>query len=408
MNPKFNIYTGLLKAYRGPDGKARLRTTASSTITDLGGDEILPPAIEQMAAKARDNMTIFLNHEYRVPEDVLGSVEDTSMATRGVDSDGNPIVDLDFDIRVNESNPRALQTFASIEAGTKLGTSIGAIVRHATKKKGGGLRIDDVELLEASIVGIPANPRSWVHYAAKAITKDPQFLTLSSSNAIPDEDLPEVVIEDELDPTLKEADVIETIPETEDLATKNVEEEIDTKATCPSCKKDSGACDCTDCDCKKDAEPVIEKTAELEATADPDKEASRTQVTVTVDSDAAQDAPKSTPEAAVMDEDRADVTSDADTAALGDTVTRDASDVVDLVKRLSDFGKQVGDLQKALTDERTAHKETKENLSAALQIFERIADLPIGRKTHFTKAVTDYRKRFPQYDEEFIKLLEKD
>ena len=40
----------------------------------------------------------------------------------------------------------------------------------ATKKKDGVLMISDLELLEASIVGIPANPRSWVSYAMKSLT----------------------------------------------------------------------------------------------------------------------------------------------------------------------------------------------------------------------------------------------
>jgi len=51
MNPKFQIFTGLLKAYEGEDGSKRFRTTASSTISDLAKDEILVPAIEEMATK---------------------------------------------------------------------------------------------------------------------------------------------------------------------------------------------------------------------------------------------------------------------------------------------------------------------------------------------------------------------
>ena len=69
-----------------------------------------------MATKAKGNPTIFPITSTRVPEDVLGSVEDTSMHTRGVDSEGNPIVDLDFDVRLNEANPRAVQTYEAIRA----------------------------------------------------------------------------------------------------------------------------------------------------------------------------------------------------------------------------------------------------------------------------------------------------
>ena len=72
---KFNIVTGLLKAYEAGDGVKRLKTTASSTVLDLGGDQMELSALQSMATTAQQNMTIFLNHKYQVPEDVLGSVE---------------------------------------------------------------------------------------------------------------------------------------------------------------------------------------------------------------------------------------------------------------------------------------------------------------------------------------------
>lgn len=379
MDTRFKIYTGLLKAYE-ENGTKRFRTTASSTISDLVGDEILPPAIEKMAEKARGNLTIFLNHEYKVPEDVLGSVESTSMATRGVDGEGNPIVDLDFDIKVNDSNPRALQTFEAIKSGVRLGTSIGAIVKHATKKKGGGLRIDDLELLEASIVGIPANPRSWVQYAAKSL----RGVELDEESIVEDEPVEKSV---------------ELAPE--------VEPEL-TLALCSTCNKSSDTCDCEDCSCRKDVTPEV--TAEVE----PDKEAARTLVTVTVDSEGAQDAPRSQPEAALTDEERADAPSDTATAALGDTVTRsasaevfDTSGLANLVKQLQDVVAENQDLRKKYDEVKAAADDANENLAVAREIINRIADLPIGRKTHFQAAVDDYRTKFPQYDAEFLKFLEK-
>ena len=414
MQPKFQIFTGLLKAYEGEDGSKRFRTTASSTISDLAKDEILVPGIEQMAQKAKGNLTIFLNHEYRVPEDVLGSVEDTSMHTRGVDSEGNPIVDLDFDVKVNDANPRALQTFEAIRNGVKLGTSIGAIVRQAEKKKGGGLRISELELLEASIVGIPANPRSWVQYAVKSI------------NAIDDTDASSFLIDEEsvLKDVEETLDKIAVEQETAELEIETSAEPELEKALCKACQH-AMACDCTDCSC------ASHKTAAIDEL---DKEAARTRVTVTVDSDGTQDAPsKSTPEPVLMDEDRADTTVDGDSDEFHDDVTMSTepdvtasapvetepteeavlerffatADFATVVTKLQEVVKELTDKDQELRKTTAERDDLKENLIVAKEIIDRIADLPVGRKTRFNGAVTDFRKRFPQYDEEFMKFLEK-
>lgn len=402
MNPKFQIFTGLLKAYEGEDGSKRFRTTASSTISDLAKDEILIPAIEEMATKAQGNLTIFLNHEYRVPEDVLGSVEATQMATRGVDSEGNPIVDLDFDVRLNESNPRAVQTYEAIKSGVKLGTSIGAIVRQAEKKKGGGLRISSLELLEASIVGIPANPRSWVQYATKSINS----LEDGGSSFLVDEDT-----------VLK--DVEETLEKIAAEQSADDSTEIE-KAMCPDCGKGVSASGCGNA-YHKAAEPEVTEAA-------PDKEASTVSVNVTVDSDSTQDASPSTPEPVLADE-----TADGDDAVLGDSITQDqepdltkekppvsppteeevlerlfaTADFASVVTKLQEVVKELTDKDKELRKTTDQRDELKENLAVAKEIIDRIADLPVGRKTRFSGAVTDFRKRFPQYDDEFMKFLEK-
>lgn len=423
MNPKFQIFTGLLKAYDAEDGSKRFRTTASSTISDLAKDEILVPAIEQMATKAKGNLTIFLNHEYRVPEDVLGSVEDTSMHTRGVDSEGNPIVDLDFDIRLNDSNPRAVQTFEAIKSGVKLGTSIGAIVRQAEKKKGGGLRISELELLEASIVGIPANPRSWVQYAVKSINS----LDADSTNGfLIDEETVLKDIEETIDQI---AEVQMTVGEDgPELITAAPEADLE-KALCKQCQHAQN-CNCADCSCANHG-----KSADIE----PDKETARTRVTVTVDSEGTQDAPKSTPETGpfggLQDEDRADSTVDDDSSDIGDNATMavepevlkttevtvpvvpSEEDVLERFFATADFAAVVTKLQEVVKEltvkdqelrKTSAQRdEAQENLIVAKEIIDRIADLPVGRQTRFSGAVSDFRKRFPQYDEEFMKFLEK-
>lgn len=381
MDAKFKIYTGMLRAYevKSADGtmKKRFKTTASSTIKDLAGDEIQYPAIEKMAAKARDNMTIFLNHSYNVPEDVLGSCEDAQVYKRGVDAEGNDIIDLDFDIAVNEVNERAVKAWESINNGVKLGTSIGAIVRHATKKKGGGLLIDDVDLLEASLVGIPANPRSWVQYAVKGLgqVEDP-------------------IIDEEVD---GDFDLLEAADAPSDADTIEV---FDTKAACPDCGKGHDASDCSNPFHKKDS-------AEDEI----DKEAARTRVTVTVDSEPAQEAPKSDPgtaTASLLDE-----TAQGDDAALGDDLTRTVATLdklATLMTKLDESLSQVATLTKSLSDTTAERDEALANLELAKQLFSRIEQLPLRRKTALTPngaPSKDFRKWAGYLDDDVIHLLEK-
>ena len=185
---KFTIFTrswdptkrefvpGALKAYKDADGKMHLKGIASSTVKDLHGDTMLASALEDMERAANNDLTIFGNHSYEVPEDVYGTVVMASMKAAGdVDTKGDPIYDLDFDVRVNEVNERAVKTWQAIDNGTKLGMSIGAMIPEGgavRDKKSGAYTIAHVELLETSIVGIPANPRSWVQYAVKSLLGD--------------------------------------------------------------------------------------------------------------------------------------------------------------------------------------------------------------------------------------------
>jgi hypothetical protein len=178
--PRFKIFTGALKAYTTPEGRKAIHCTASSNIEDLHGDTMTDDCVRDMSAQAiAKSMNIFLNHSYDVPEDVFGTTIGSDVVIR---ADGTtPYVDMDLDVRVDETNPRAVQTYAAIHGpngddGVKLGVSIGAMVEEwefKDKEKGfwGGMTIKKVNLLEASIVGIPANPRSWVRNGVFAIGK---------------------------------------------------------------------------------------------------------------------------------------------------------------------------------------------------------------------------------------------
>ncbi len=371
---QFKIYSQVLKAYEDEDGGKRFRTTASSTIQDLEGHEITESAIAMMADKAKQGLTIFLNHRKDVPEDVLGTVEDAHVVHR-LGEDKFPVVDLDFDIRVNEANPRAIQTWETIKGGTRLGTSIGALVPADGFKKNnrGGVSISQLNLVEASIVGVPANPRTWVHYAMKSLNLD----------AIP-------VLGDETE-----------------------------KAAC-SCGHGAD-CSCDTCSCASHG-PAMK-------TIEPDIE-----LAVASDSKKPQEAPEADPETGLLDE-----TADGDDEVLGDSVTKAApeteetlpgepsqdaevivpetdgthvtmksAEFTQVFKALKDATDQIIVLQKSLSAAEKERDEANENFAVAKQIIDRIADLPLGRKAHFYGGVEDFRKRFEGvYAPEFLEFLEK-
>src|SRR4051812_17772127 len=169
--PTFKIFSNALKAFeKEVDGTQRkfLSCTASSTVEDLHGDRMTAECVQGMAPQAKSKaMNIFLNHSYKVPEDVFGKTVDSKIVARSGDG-GVQVWDLDLEIMLNEANQRAIDTYAAIkDQGMKLGVSIGAMIEDYAfidEEAGfwGGLEIKEVDLLEASIVGIPANQRSWV------------------------------------------------------------------------------------------------------------------------------------------------------------------------------------------------------------------------------------------------------
>jgi hypothetical protein len=158
------------------NGRRSLHCTASSTVEDLHGDTMTDECVRDMAVQAKAKaMTIFLNHRYSVPEDVFGVTTDSAVTSRSQDAEGTAIWDMDLDIDLADTNERVGKTWALIKTDqVKLGVSIGAMIvdwDYKDEKQGwwGGLVIKKVDLLEASIVGIPANQRSWVQNAVAAI-----------------------------------------------------------------------------------------------------------------------------------------------------------------------------------------------------------------------------------------------
>jgi starvation-inducible DNA-binding protein len=132
-------------------------------------------ALKSMEETAKQNLTVFLNHNYEVPQDLFGSVQDARIVKRWDEETGQEVYDLDIDIRVvsEDENPLAMKTYRAIKRGVKLGLSIGARVGKVQKAKDAmgedTYIIDEVSLLESSVVGIPANQRSYLQNALKSL-----------------------------------------------------------------------------------------------------------------------------------------------------------------------------------------------------------------------------------------------
>ena len=168
--------------------------TTSSTSKDLYDTRMTRTALSSMLRDALDNLTVFMDHNYTIPESIFGTCVGAQMVDRQAPS-GTAFTDLDFAVRVvgADVNPRAVQCYNAIQGGTKLGFSIGAMMLDWEWQTPDGQRIDvadqerdwngtplppapdaqfsitDVLMVESSLVGVPANRRSWVHDARRSL-----------------------------------------------------------------------------------------------------------------------------------------------------------------------------------------------------------------------------------------------
>lgn len=396
---KFEFVTGIVKAFDGGDEKKRVVTTASSTIRDLSGDTMTLKALQRMAQTAEDNMTIWLNHKYEVPEDVFGSVEKATINQRGDNWD------LDFLIRVEDGNERALKTYQQILGGTKLGTSVGALIpAGGAKRSDDGLLIDDVMLLEASLVGIPANPRSYAQYALKAyhdaeleLDEDPSEVEPPFEGAVWDTKA-RVWVTIDSDPPAEEEASQETKSDgkAKAKATKSVDADVIANAEVVD---EAGGADATP-PADDPTDTSTDGPSDGEDSADGDKAASEQSDT---DAPATQEAPsdESVPESdGDGDESASELLSRSiDVIQKAYEATRD--ELVETRAKLASETSLRATAERELVEHRDA-------LKLAQRIVERIAALPIGRRAGFTEEVTGFRTKFSGlYDEEFLKIAEK-
>lgn len=189
--PGFKVFSHGMHVIKTADGeeapaKKQIRVIASSSVKDRHGDTMTEHCVRSMAKQAQ-GMTIFRNHQYRVPEDVFGTVQaartkrlsalqakQAGFLEKGSTSSEDVLL-LELDVNLFE-NATNLETYAAVEDGITLGVSIGANLTDYEEDPDSDkqswfppLIINDVDLLEASIVGIPANPLSWVEGATKSV-----------------------------------------------------------------------------------------------------------------------------------------------------------------------------------------------------------------------------------------------
>lgn len=120
---------------------------------DRLGDEILPGSFK--ATKVPLPLLAF--HD---ASDPVGSWHEATETKEGLRLRGRLLVD---------DLPRAREVRALVQAGAATGVSIGFLINKAAAKKGGGRTISSLELLECSIVSIPAHPGARVVSAKSAI-----------------------------------------------------------------------------------------------------------------------------------------------------------------------------------------------------------------------------------------------
>ncbi|MBA3875585.1 MAG: hypothetical protein C0498_01390 [Anaerolinea sp.] len=379
---QFRLFTGVLKSWQDEQtGERFVSGTTSSTIRDLQGDELTLNALESMRQSALDNMTVFLNHGTSVPEDIFGSVTGAAIVQRA-DPEAGDVYDLDITVRVagDDENPRAGKVYRSIAAGRKLGLSIGAYVTSASRSSKGGEEtfvIDGVRLLESSVVGIPANQRSYVlTRALKALRGQPADASEEGVAA----DLEERGLGDRIRAGIlrNEAAARERLMAAATDKPISAEGDVDKTAT------DSGEApeETTETETETEAPEASVESAEGQAT-EPAESAAPTGETATEPAETPADEPASGESAADDQEDEASVV----LASLMPVTEKATEALRAALSTNADLRKRVGELEGDL-EARSAE------LGKALELLTEALRLPVGRKAAVA-AVTQKATAYP-------------
>lgn len=182
--PDFRVFSSDI--FSDQANTRRVRMIGSSTVQDLQGDTMTLQALDSMT-KVAPNLTIWLNHDYTLPDSIFGSLVRTPTI---IHRDG--IADLELEVDVELDNPNAAKVKRYIDNGRRLGCSIGCMVtKYEVPDEEDGedwyqrhIKILEVYTVEYSVVGIPANQRSWVENAIRGVftrTYDPYLVPAMKS-----------------------------------------------------------------------------------------------------------------------------------------------------------------------------------------------------------------------------------
>lgn len=119
---------------------------------DRAGDEIAPGAF----AKAAAPLPMLDNHNHGA---IIGIWETVRETAQGLMVKGRLLI---------EDIARAREIRAAVKAGAAQGLSVSFLPKKSSPRKGGGRTFTDLELLEVSIVAVPANPGARITTAKAA------------------------------------------------------------------------------------------------------------------------------------------------------------------------------------------------------------------------------------------------
>lgn len=365
--PSFDIISKQMEPTQVADnGRRRFHLTASSTIEDRAGDEITRDALEKAAKAFNDGLTIYIDHQFRKTDYAYGLTDKAEVIQRGMDDrTGKPIYDLDVWGDVNIHNPRAVRLANAIDDRmVKLGASITAYVKKHAKKPNGGMLISEIEPLEASVVGIAENQRSWAHKASVAVKNFGGVLPSEEDEEDEDEMSDNETIEKGLDPTIDPP-----------AASAQVEEPASTDA------------EPTEADAHETAEDATED-AQDSTTAD----------------EPAGDTPETASATADPDEDPPAVEK-----SLSEVV--DPAEVAELVQKAAQLVEQIGLLRKENDDLKAENEVLKgraviaDEVDEATELIKKVLDLPLRSKT--AGYVEDFASHSPVFAPEVQEYLNK-
>ncbi len=164
----FRFHTGQVEIFTKQDELGNemrfLRGVASDDKIDRHGERFSKNALARMAETAKANLTLFGDH-FHSWENTLGRAVEAAVNPQGQ-------FEVVFQLENEEAQPKIRQLWAKLMGKTKLALSVGGRILKTFIEDAGGQQVrvlDDIELLEVSIVGIPANPRTWVEAIVKSM-----------------------------------------------------------------------------------------------------------------------------------------------------------------------------------------------------------------------------------------------